>query len=155
MPSMRALSLALAYCLTARAVPGPHRPSRPKWELGLQVFDYFEEPGPPPAQPPPPLAPKSTVTPCRPKICRKAPAEFTSCCRHLFPGSSSGPSVVQTPNRDLVCRPAMCRTHGHSQTAGECRRRRKGRQTQTQSGFASIFPTSAAFVSNLIGKMPR
>ena len=91
MPSMRALSLALAYCLTARAVPGPHRPSRPKWELGLQVFDYFEEPGPPPAQPPPPLAPKSTVTPCRPKICRKA--EFTSCCRHLFPGS--GPNSKQ------------------------------------------------------------
>ena len=87
MQSMRAPSLALAYCLTARAVPGPHRPSRPKWELGLQVFDYFEEPGPPPAQPPPPLAPKSTVTPCRPKICRKA--EFTSCCRHLFPGSGS------------------------------------------------------------------
>ena len=45
MRSMRALSLSLAYCLTARAVPGPHRPSRPKWELGLQVFDYFEEPG--------------------------------------------------------------------------------------------------------------
>ena len=45
MQSMRAPSLALAYCLTARAVPGPHRPSRPKWELGLQVFDYFEEPG--------------------------------------------------------------------------------------------------------------
>ena len=155
MPSMRALSLALAYCLTARAVPGPHRPSRPKWELGLQVFDYFEEPGPPPAQPPPPLAPKSTVTPCRPKICRKAPAEFTSCCRHLFP-AESGRSVVQTPNRDLVCRlPAMWRTHGHSQTARECRRRRRrGRQTQTQ--FVAAFPTSAVFVSlNLIGKMPR
>ena len=151
MRSMWAPSLSLAYCLTARAVPGPHRPSRPKWELGLQVFDYFEEPGPPPAQPPPPLAPKSTVTPCRPKICRKA--EFTSCCRHLFPGSS-GRSVVQTPNRDLVCRPAMCRTHGHSQTARECSRR-KGRQTQTQSGFATAFPTSGAFVSNLIGKMPR
>lgn len=45
MQSMWAPSLALAYCLTARAVPGPHRPSRPKWELGLQVFDYFEEPG--------------------------------------------------------------------------------------------------------------
>ena len=157
MQSMRAPSLALAYCLTARAVPGPHRPSRPKWELGLQVFDYFEEPG---------LGRRPhnhhhhslQKVPSRPAGRRFAekphwsslPAAGTS-----SPAASSGRSVVQTPNRDLVCRPAMCRTHGHSQTARECSSRRKGRQTQTQSGFATAFPTSGAFVSNLIGKMPR
>ena len=142
MQSMRAPSLALAYCLTARAVPGPHRPSRPKWELGLQVFDYFEEPG---------LGRRPhnhhhhslQKVPSRPAGRRFAekphwsslPAAGTS-----SPAASSGRSVVQTPNTDLVCRPAIWRTHGHSQTARECssrgregRSRKGGRQTQTQS----------------------
>ena len=151
---MWAPSLALAYCLTARAVPGPHRPSRPKWELGLQVFDYFEEPG---------LGRRPhnhhhhslQKVPSRPAGRRFAEKPQQS---SLPAAGTSFPAAVPTPNRDLVCRlPAMWRTHGHSQTARECRRRRRrGRQTQTQSRFVAAFPTSAVFVSlNLIGKMSR
>ena len=129
MQSMWAPSLALAYCLTARAVPGPHRPSRPKWELGLQVFDYFEEPG---------LGRRPhnhhhhslQKVPSRPAGRRFAEKPQQS---SLPAAGTSFPAAVPTPNRDLVCRPAIWRTHGHSQTARECRRGRRCRTTGRQS----------------------